>query len=395
MDQGSRAADRAEVHELIRAGIRHAKSGDRARARELLERATALDEGRVAAWLWLSAVVDSAQEKAICLENVLVLDPEHAAARRGLEMLHTPAPEPPEAVARAEESDGVPPPPLWDEPPDLFLCPYCTSLTGEGDRRCPSCGGDLWMRMRRRDSHSVWLWNMIAARFSIGLLSALAPVVVLAVVAQRLIGAFEPFVLLPVYLGLPSEVAPDVARAALRMGPPAYLLPLLALSIYSFALLAGMYARWKPVYWLLVGGAVTRFGLSIAGMIRGQYYGLACGGMGVLASIGVFFVLLAVQDDFAWDRQRVYFRLDRRAQGGAARLERAGLFADLGMRALAVLHLRAAMVKMPTRVPVYVRLARAYLQLDRPDLAQVALHDAERIDPEDPAVRDLLAALEP
>ncbi|MBN1639993.1 MAG: tetratricopeptide repeat protein [Anaerolineae bacterium] len=393
MDAGSRPSGRTEVDDLLRAGIRHAKTGAHARARALLERALDLDEGRVEGWLWLSAVVEGAEEKAICLENVLALDPGHAAAQRGLAKLHaqawpTPTATPPVVVPSAA------PPPLWPEPPDPLLCPYCASMTRDRDRRCPACGRDLWIRMRRRDSHSAWLWNLIGARFSIGLLSALAPVVILAFLAQRLVGALDPFVLLPAYVGLPSRAAPGVVRAALGMVPPLYLLPFVVLSVYSFALAVGMYVRWSPVYWLLIAGAAVRFGLSISGVVIGGYYGLLCGGAGVLASIGGFLILLAVEDDFRWDRQRVYLRLDRRSRKGTAWLERAALFADLGMWALAVLHLRAAAAKMPTRTPVYVRLARAYLEMERPDLARATLRDAARIDAHDPIVGELLAELE-
>jgi hypothetical protein len=37
--------------------------------------------------LWLSGVVDTNEDKRICLENVLVLNPGSLAAKRGLEKL--------------------------------------------------------------------------------------------------------------------------------------------------------------------------------------------------------------------------------------------------------------------------------------------------------------------
>ncbi len=39
------------------------------------------------AWLWLSGVVETDEECQICLENVLVINPENISARRGLESL--------------------------------------------------------------------------------------------------------------------------------------------------------------------------------------------------------------------------------------------------------------------------------------------------------------------
>ena len=385
MDERSSSPVRAEVDELLREGIRHAKAGGHARARELLARALDLDERCIAAWLWMSAVVEGAAEKATCLEHVLALDPEHSAARRGLAMLRARE----RSAAPAQAPVAAPVPPLWSEPPDPLLCPYCAALTEEKARRCASCGGELWLCSRRRETHSVWLLNLIAMRFVVGVVGAIAPIVVLALLAQRLTGDLDPFLLLRLYVGLPHSVAPRVARAALQMVPRAYLTASLALSAYSFALAGGMVARWKPVYWLVDSGTVVRFGLSIAGLVAGQRYGLICGGAGVLVSIAAALLVLAVEDDFGWDRQRVYMQLDRRSREGMARLERAGVYADLGMWALAVLYLRAAVAKMPTRVPVYVRLARGYMRLGRPDLARVALHDGARIDAQDPAVRDL------
>ncbi len=39
------------------------------------------------AWLWLSGVVDTPGEKELCLEQVISIDPDHTAARRGLVFL--------------------------------------------------------------------------------------------------------------------------------------------------------------------------------------------------------------------------------------------------------------------------------------------------------------------
>ena len=69
---------------LLREGIAAAKAGQRERARDLLMRVVEQDEENVSAWLWLSGVVDSLDDQEICLENVLALDPDNEAARKGL-----------------------------------------------------------------------------------------------------------------------------------------------------------------------------------------------------------------------------------------------------------------------------------------------------------------------
>ena len=73
------------VAALLREGIAAAKAGDRVQASQLLSRVTALDAHNVQAWLWLSSVVAPLEDRAACLERVLALAPDHAAARRGLQ----------------------------------------------------------------------------------------------------------------------------------------------------------------------------------------------------------------------------------------------------------------------------------------------------------------------
>jgi tetratricopeptide (TPR) repeat protein len=225
----------------------------------------------------------------------------------------------------------------------------------------------------------------MVVRFSLAIFYVLMPVVALAVVSYILVGEFDPLLLLPQYLRLRSEVSPGVARAAFGMLPRAYLLPLAVLSLYSFALLAGMYLRWRPVFYLLLGGVAVRFALAVTATVLGHYYGLICGGFGIGITIASFFIVISVQDDFFWDSQRVYLQLDRRSTGGAARMEHARALADKGMWALAVLYLRAAIAKMPGHAAGYVRLAHAYLRLGRSDLAQDALSEAMELDPSDPS----------
>ncbi|MEJ2737167.1 MAG: lysostaphin resistance A-like protein [Anaerolineae bacterium] len=69
---------------LLRSGIAASRAGHDEWARELLLWVLELDGDCLSAWLWLSGVVRSPQEKADCLRQVLRLDPDHELARRGL-----------------------------------------------------------------------------------------------------------------------------------------------------------------------------------------------------------------------------------------------------------------------------------------------------------------------
>ena len=92
-----------QIDELLQQGIAAAKAGRKEEAQRLLTQAVELDEHNEQGWLWLSGVVTTFEDRQICLENVLALNPDNAHARAGLEWLRQNAP-PPAAPAPAEEA---------------------------------------------------------------------------------------------------------------------------------------------------------------------------------------------------------------------------------------------------------------------------------------------------
>ncbi len=72
---------------MLNEGIAAAKSGQAAQARDLLMQVVEADENNEAAWLWLSGVVESLEDRQVCLENVLALNPNSVAAQKGLAWL--------------------------------------------------------------------------------------------------------------------------------------------------------------------------------------------------------------------------------------------------------------------------------------------------------------------
>lgn len=71
----------------LKAGITAVKQGDRVQGRALLEKVLAADEQHETAWLWLSGAVETAEERQICLENVLAINPNNQMAQKGLAKL--------------------------------------------------------------------------------------------------------------------------------------------------------------------------------------------------------------------------------------------------------------------------------------------------------------------
>lgn len=94
----------ANVEAMVRAGIEAYRGGKKAEARKLLEKAIELDDYNEQAWMWLSAVVETDEEKKTCLENVLVINPDNEEASRGLKMLGVEGGSSPEPAATDDEA---------------------------------------------------------------------------------------------------------------------------------------------------------------------------------------------------------------------------------------------------------------------------------------------------
>jgi hypothetical protein len=73
--------------DTLNAGIAAAREGRREEARELLQQALQADPRSEQGWLWMSAVVETDDERRICLERVLTINPKNQTAQAGLEKL--------------------------------------------------------------------------------------------------------------------------------------------------------------------------------------------------------------------------------------------------------------------------------------------------------------------
>jgi hypothetical protein len=231
----------------------------------------------------------------------------------------------------------------------------------------------------------------MVVQVSVIVLCTVLPLVVLSFVARAVMGELTPFRLLPVYLGLPGDVSPGVASAALERVPRGYLLPMYAMLLYTLFMLPLTYMRWKPVFYLLLVGAGVKLAASIAGIVFGGWYGLVCGGTGILLSLANLFIVSQLEVDFFLDEKRILLRVDRRAGRGLDLLARGRQYARRQMWALAALYLRQALAQIPLeyRMEGYRELAIAYTRLKRTDLAERVLADATQFHPHDPRIAEL------
>ena len=222
--------------------------------------------------------------------------------------------------------------------------------------------------------------------------------------AARQAGLDNFFLLVAPYLGLPSDLPPETVSAAFEAIPRAYVLPLAIYILFSLVVMAGLYLRWKPVFYFYLVNAllvlVSAFagmaiGLSLAaeGAALGQRVGIVCSGGGLILGLLMFFLVLQLEDDFFFNEKRLLLRPDRDATNGPALLSSGHHYARREMWAMAAIHLRRATGHMPHQIAPYLALAAAYLNLKRYDLADDALEEAKRIAPNDPQVERLTTVL--
>ncbi len=75
------------IESLLSAGIVAVKEQKLEEARELFYQVIDLDERNEKAWLWLSGVAEGVDERILCLESVLAINPHNDLAKRGLDHL--------------------------------------------------------------------------------------------------------------------------------------------------------------------------------------------------------------------------------------------------------------------------------------------------------------------
>lgn len=93
---------------LLQQGIEAAKRGEKLKARELLTQVLHADDRSERAWLWLSEVVDTNDERLQCLEQVLHINPNNQAAQLAynkLKSLSLPLPPPVQPAQPAVSQD--------------------------------------------------------------------------------------------------------------------------------------------------------------------------------------------------------------------------------------------------------------------------------------------------
>jgi tetratricopeptide (TPR) repeat protein len=207
------------------------------------------------------------------------------------------------------------------------------------------------------------------------------------------VGVRNPFDLIPAYLGLPSTVPPEVASAAFKIVPGTYFLPFVVYFVFSSIVLVGLYLRWRPIFYLFLVSALLMIASSIVATVITQGGSRLCSAAGILPGLLMLLLLFQLEDDFFTDDRRLILRADRDATNGPAMLASGQRYAQHSMWAMAAIHLRRAVAKMPYDIAPVLMLTAVYMNLKRYDLAEKSLAQARSMDPADPQIEKLAAML--
>jgi tetratricopeptide (TPR) repeat protein len=376
-----------------------------------------VDERNEQAWLWLSGVVDTDEDRLICLENVLMLNPENVRARAGLRWLQQrgvgverAVEEDPDGLASATEDPLRPGEAAWDgeqlsgraphihsgwvresleapareslasPEPDLFMtpdgCVYCGLEVDATDTRCPHCGGRLAIKQFRREErstvgyllHAYWILLAginLADFFLIGYVWANIETIP-SVIKDAL-----PFFVGPVVTGdatVKAFIEPELLVQVVRF-------TLLGLAVLGGLDAVGLFLR-RPLAHLLglalialhlvVGLAL--FALGFLGYVMVAFRGL----LTVMLTVFMFNTI----EDFAKVERREWLEPDRHLLNDADYYTRGRAYEKRGMWAKALLHWQRAAAMRPGRDTYYAAMARAYAHLSRYEEALAQMDEA-------------------
>ncbi|MBK8903688.1 MAG: hypothetical protein IPM53_21070 [Anaerolineaceae bacterium] len=381
----------ASVQEKLRAGITAVKNGDRIQGRALLEAVLEVDERNETAWLWLSGAVETAEERQICLENVLAINPQNTLAQKGLAKLAQAAPEKapdagrvqvvrreyaplstasallypddhiktwewrdPTAVQAQAETPGYQSSEsyqdIWTK--EAPMCGYCAQELALEDMRCPACKRNLVVKSFRYPNASSSLTVLWVLVLGVGQLFALQ--VLYNILAQHnLYTAVGSGLVAVLFVGLAAGIHFRQNWAHLT-------------AIYVLAaVILGLLLRWALPADLEALGlasldpAIQEFILPLTTGLGETLRGLILAG----SVLALFYAVFKAGPDFDRVTARQVATLTKGPKTAADFNAAATQLARNGVWATAVLHWQNAAAKAPEHLAYQESLGRAYAQL--------------------------------
>lgn len=364
-----------DTDQLIQAGIKALKSGDRDKANQLLMQAVQQDEGNEKAWLWLSGAVKTKEERRICLENVLTINPDNAMAQKGLTKLGFPIPQPPapepepepEPELDIEEDWSVPyfdpenAPEEVDDPhvrkfQDVWsssdpICAYCAHPIQRGDKRCGNCKRPLIGKELVNPTRSRYLNVWVILRTIGHLLTILGLIAITTIFTE-----------------LPLEFQAASALVIWSFGGGYILI--------SGGLTAALYFRQAWAYWLSVISLVASISLSFAGSVLQatspapvqnaqvpSWLAFVCALPFILIQVAYIYMIFMAFGDFKKAKVRRIATVSERIKEPMTLDKIAQTLAKRKMWASAILYWQRAAGLNPGNTAILRRLANGYTHL--------------------------------
>ena len=400
---------REAVDEQLLQGKEAARRGDSVLALRLLQAVVEVEPTNEQAWLWLSAVVDSEADRRLCLDNVLVLNPDNEAAKRGLQRLVKEGEGAPFEEGELVERRSAPVTPAaailyperqekvwrWHDPIELQqatiagfsaessfndvwqgdddLCAYCATELAAGDSRCPGCGRRLLVtafRYPKASSDLMIYWVLILGIGEIAL----------GVVIVKLLSHGSPATLAWQTLVFGAMVLLAAGLAFRRFW--AYSGSIVALLMVLTAMILGsslgpavddtLSQLTGQEFFLLLGERpVTLFVEPVNDLLRILHY--------LVVPLALLFALFRVGPDFERVSERQVAQL-KRGLSDASRYHGVGAdYAGRGMWASAVLHFQRAAALEPANAFYQRQLGDAYSHLGHYQRSLDVLESAQRL----------------
>ncbi len=302
--------DQDKLNSLLNEGIAAAKAGQTAQARDLLLQIVEADENNESAWLWLSGVVESLEDRQVCLENVLALNPDSVAAQKGLAWIEQQRASQGLSPQASTSTETAPPSPSTsqpEEPPATYQAPAPPASPPAAAIPPVTSAAPIvrYERQRKRDKRSGPL--IIA---SIGWV--LYGLMILLIAAVLLVGLAFLSSRIPT-----SELLGELPKNQQEEFGPALLTGASLLGIFfliwgglCIALAVGLLKRIKIAWYASFVVAFITLGFSIIALIANMTVGRFCE---ALIPMGMMVLTFLARDDFAVEEVVVQ---ERRAEYG-------------------------------------------------------------------------------
>lgn len=381
----------AQINSLLRSGITAVKAGDKSAAQQQFLKIIEFDERHEKAWLCLSTAVSTLEDKIICLENVLAINPDNAKVSQKLSQLQKKKPQPTQKptpkrnIVRREyklsgagailyperavkEWEWVDPTQIqpgqevgyqahtayddvWSK--EIDLCPYCAAAVEPTHHKCPQCHQTLVSKQFRYPNMSSLLhlfWVILFGLANINLVQMFYDLIFW----RDIIGVLLNLGLVVLFLILGTG-------AMLRK----YFAFLGAQILSSIILFVGFLELVFPFQ--VKSNALPSLDPALTGFVAGLGEGFDLF-LTIFEMAGAAIVLILAIFMLAPDFEQVALRRVARVKKGLPHgadyhLE-ANRAAKAGMWATAVLHWQRAASIEPTRLLYQKKLAAAYLRLN-------------------------------